>query len=92
MAVTADGTKIISAHSDSTIKVWDIQTGRKIRTLIDCWRVNGIAVTSDGAKIVAACGDETIKVWHIDIKIWNVLAESLFSKFNARNNEVSGVI
>ncbi|MFM6220403.1 MAG: WD40 repeat domain-containing protein, partial [Dolichospermum sp.] len=92
VAVTADGTKIISAHSDSTIKVWDIQTGRKIRTLIDCWRVNGIAVTSDGAKIVAACGDETIKVWHIDIKIWNVLAESLFSKFNARNNEVSGVI
>ncbi|MDJ0526279.1 MAG: WD40 repeat domain-containing protein [Microcystis sp. M53603_WE2] len=92
VAVTADGTKIISADSDSTIKVWDIQTGRKIRTLIDCWSVKGIAVTSDGAKIVAACGDETIKVWHIDIKIWNVLAESLFSKFNARNNELSGVI
>ena len=92
VAITADGTKIISADSDSTIKVWDIQTGRKIRTLIDCWSVKGIAVTSDGAKIVAACGDETIKVWHIDIKIWNVLAESLFSKFNARNNEVSGVI
>ena len=32
VAVTADGRGAVSASSDQTLKVWDLETGREVRT------------------------------------------------------------
>ena len=33
MAVTPDGKRAVSASEDKTLKVWDLETGRALRTL-----------------------------------------------------------
>lgn len=63
-ALSPDGSFIVSASSDRTLKVWDAATGGERATLrghtdgvYDC------AVSRDGKFIVSASGDKTLKVW-----------------------------
>lgn len=63
-AVSADGSTIVSASRDKTLKVWDGWTGAERFTLsghMD-W-VRGCATSADGATIVSASDDKTLKVW-----------------------------
>jgi tricorn protease-like protein len=66
VAVTPDGSKIVSGSKDNTIKIWDLGTGQCLRTLTGhtdiVWSV---ALTPDGTKIVSGSDDKTIKVWDL---------------------------
>ena len=65
MAVTADG-RIVSGSDDNTIKVWDLESGRLLHSLIGhTSRVNAVALTADG-RIVSGSWDTTIKVWDLE--------------------------
>ncbi len=67
VAVTPDGQRAVSASGDKTLKVWDLESGRELRTLhrpLD-W-VTGVAVTPDGQRAVSASDDKTLKVWDLD--------------------------
>jgi WD40 repeat protein len=67
VAVTADGKRAVSASQDWTLKVWDLDTGRTLRTLEGhSDSVNGVAVTPDGRRAVSASSDKTLKVWDLD--------------------------
>ncbi|MEK7396124.1 MAG: hypothetical protein AAB116_04210, partial [Candidatus Poribacteria bacterium] len=67
VAITSDGRKVVSASWDSTLKVWDIETGDEIRTLKGhSSRVLSVAITPDGRKVVSASSDNTLKVWDIE--------------------------
>jgi WD40 repeat protein len=61
-----DGRHAISA-SDKTLQVWDLSSGRKLRTLKGHhdW-VRFVAVTPDGQHAVSASDDRTLKVWDLD--------------------------
>jgi WD40 repeat protein/transcriptional regulator with XRE-family HTH domain len=63
-AVSPDGTWIVSASNDKTLKVWDAQSGTECLTLKghNHW-VRGCAVSPDGTWIVSASDDNTLKVW-----------------------------
>jgi WD40 repeat protein len=63
-AVSPDGTWIVSASVDNTLKVWDAHTGEVLLTLQGhtSW-VYGCAVSPDGTWIVSASLDNTLKVW-----------------------------
>ena len=66
MAVTADGRRAVSASRDNTLKVWDLESGQKLRTLVGhSGSVTGVAVTGDGRRAVSASGDNTLKVWDL---------------------------
>jgi WD40 repeat protein len=73
-----DGKRIVSASNDDTIKVWDAETGREIRTLRGHKHVPqpgmplpvilegdvwAVAFSPDGKRIVSGSNDDTIKVW-----------------------------
>jgi WD40 repeat protein len=53
---------------DKTLKVWDLETGRELRTLEGhSGPVYGVAVSRDGRRVVSASGDNTLKVWDLEI-------------------------
>ena len=56
--MTPDGKRAVSASWDKTLKVWDLETGRALRTLEGhSAEVYGVAVTADGKRAVSASGD-----------------------------------
>ncbi|MEX2263002.1 MAG: hypothetical protein WD696_13685, partial [Bryobacteraceae bacterium] len=47
--------------------VWDLETGRELRTLEGhSHRVTGVAVTPDSKRAVSASEDNTLKVWDLE--------------------------
>lgn len=66
VVTTSDGKQIVSGSTDSTIKIWDIETGKNINTLIGHHSsIRAIAITPDGKNIVSASQDTTLKVWDL---------------------------
>ncbi|MDB9314152.1 hypothetical protein PN462_13655, partial [Spirulina sp. CS-785/01] len=62
VAVTPEG-QVISGSGDNTLKVWDMQTGKELRTLRghSDW-VYAVAVTPEG-QVISGSVDNTLKVW-----------------------------
>ena len=61
-----DATKIVSVSSDQTVKVWDIATKQRIKTIaFNHTNVNSITITSDGKYIITGSWDEIIRVWSV---------------------------
>ena len=61
-----DGRRLASAGQDQTIKVWDLVTGRSVRTLEGHtnW-IFGLAFSPDGKQLASASHDETVRVWNV---------------------------
>ncbi|KOP25883.1 hypothetical protein AMR41_13365, partial [Hapalosiphon sp. MRB220] len=99
VAVTPNGQKVISASRDHTLKVWNLDTGKKgffnfIKNLINrrqlftlnghsSW-VNAVAVTPNEQQVISASSDNTLKVWNLDT------GEEQFT-LNGHSNSVSAV-
>ena len=67
MALSGDGRRAVSASWDQTLKVWDVETGRELRTLQGhTGVVNGVALSGDGRRAVSASADNTLKVWDVE--------------------------
>jgi len=53
---------LISGSLDNTIKMWDIETGKTVRTFFG--HIEGVwAIASDKLRLVSGSHDRTIKVW-----------------------------
>ncbi|MEG5173956.1 WD40 repeat domain-containing protein [Microcoleus sp. B3-D7] len=64
VAIAPDGKQAISASSDQTIKIWDTETGRELRTLTGhTGSVRGVAIAPDGLTAISALDDNTLKIW-----------------------------
>jgi WD40 repeat protein len=67
VALTPDGRRAVSASSDGTLKVWDLESGQEIRTLRGhAGKVNSVALTPDGRRAVSASSDGALKVWDLE--------------------------
>ena len=53
VAITPDGQRAVSASSDKTLKVWNLQTGELLASMTLDGSVWCVAVAGDGATIVA---------------------------------------
>jgi WD40 repeat protein len=61
-----DGKQAISGSNDKTIKLWDIVSGRVIRTFSGhSDRVNSVTFSPDGRQAVSGSDDKTIKLWDV---------------------------
>jgi WD40 repeat protein len=95
VAITPDGTKIVSGSYDKTIKVWDIASGRLLNTLEGHTSyVQSVAVTPDGTKIVSGSGDNTIRVWDLNngSNIFTAKFDSPISAIAISQNKIIMVI
>ena len=66
VAFSPDGRHIVSGSSDSTIRVWDAQTGVQVGNSLQghTYQVNSVAFSPDGRHIVSGSYDKTIRVWN----------------------------
>ncbi|MBW2663182.1 MAG: TIR domain-containing protein [Deltaproteobacteria bacterium] len=79
VAVTPDGKKVVSCSEDKTLKVWDLESGQCIFSLIGHSNtVIGIAITPNGKKVVSGSEDQTLKVWDLESGqcIFNLMGHS----------------
>ena len=64
VAVTPDGTRIVTGSGDTTARVWDANTGKELLKLDGhTSSVTSVAVTPDGTRIVTGSQDATARVW-----------------------------
>ena len=78
LAITPDGTKVVSGSNDRTIKIWNLTTGQELLTFFPCYSSMGlfswlvflfVKVTPDATKVIAGSNTEgTIKIWDLNIE------------------------
>ena len=67
VAVTPDGRSAVSASSDHSLIVWDLETGAARYTLTGHMdTVRHVALTPDGRRAVSASHDKTLIVWDLE--------------------------
>jgi hypothetical protein len=66
LSYSPDGKTIASGSDDTTIKVWDVATGRLLHTLEGHQAaVRSLSYSPDGKTIASGSDDATIKVWDV---------------------------
>ncbi len=65
-AMSADGTRIIAGCHGKTVYVFEVATGKKVKTITGhTAAVWGVAMTADGKQAITGAGDKTIKIWDV---------------------------
>ena len=65
-AFSPNGKYFVTGSSDMTIKIWEADSGREIRTLFGhTGNVSSVTFSPDG-KYIASSGNKTIKLWEVD--------------------------
>ena len=66
VAFSPDGRFLASAGMDKTIKLWEVATGREVRTFLGHTEtINTIAFSPDTHWIASGSDDKTIKIWEV---------------------------
>ncbi|MFP6618289.1 MAG: hypothetical protein VB877_03005, partial [Pirellulaceae bacterium] len=66
VAFSPDGKQIVSGSADSTLIIWDAESGQKVRTLNGHNNtVLSVAFSPDGKQIVSGSLDKTLRLWPI---------------------------
>lgn len=64
VAFSRDGKLLASGGADKAIKLWEVSSGRELRTFIGhTASINSVAFSPDGNRIVSASEDQTVRVW-----------------------------
>lgn len=59
-----DGTRIVSASGDDTVRLWDAATGTLLHTLTGHTRFpTSVTFSPDGRRVLSGAADATIRVW-----------------------------
>ncbi len=66
IALSRDGKLLVSASHDTTIKLWNVRTGKAFCTLSEhAAAVTAIALSVDGQLLVSSSEDQTLRFWHV---------------------------
>jgi WD40 repeat protein len=64
IAISPDGRRLAAGGFDLTIKIWDLNTGTRLRDLGGHGsQVTGLAFAPDGRRLASASSDRTIRIW-----------------------------
>lgn len=62
-SITDDGSKVVTASSDSTARIWDANNGKQLFVLAHKDRVNTAVFNKNGTWVITASNDSTAKTW-----------------------------
>ncbi|ETO09924.1 NB-ARC domain-containing protein, partial [Reticulomyxa filosa] len=61
-----DGFKIVSGSRDKTVRIWDVSSGKQIKSLEGHSNIiHSAGFSPDGSKIVSGSQDKTIRIWDV---------------------------
>ena len=64
VAIAPDGRTALSGARDKTLKLWDLATGKELRTFTGhSDGVTGVAIAPDGRTALSASSDKTLMLW-----------------------------
>ena len=65
VAYSSDGRRLASAGHDQTIKLWDVNTGLAIHTLVTGRTALAVAFQPGGSRLASAGNDQTVTLWDV---------------------------
>ena len=66
VCLSADGHYALSGGLDTTLKLWEVSSGRCLRTFVEhSLRVNSVYLSADGGYALSGGDDKTLKLWEV---------------------------
>ena len=63
IAFSYDSTRLASASSDKTIKIWDTGSGECLQTFKHSDSVRSVALSHDSTRLASASNDKIVRIW-----------------------------
>lgn len=74
IALSPDGKKVASGSSDGAVKLWNIDTGKVIKTWTGHIKeVRSVSWSSDGGRVLSGSHDGTFRVWGVEVGETSIL-------------------
>jgi WD40 repeat protein/serine/threonine protein kinase len=64
VAFSSDGSLLASGGDDSSVILWDVNSRKLLRTIVDKTTVNSVAFSPDGKTVASGGNDNTIRLWN----------------------------
>ncbi|GHN00173.1 hypothetical protein WSM22_16620 [Cytophagales bacterium WSM2-2] len=67
VAVSADSNYVVTGSRDKSAKLWDLNTGREVRSFLGHdFTVSTVDISRDGKYLLTGSNDETVRLWEME--------------------------
>jgi tRNA A-37 threonylcarbamoyl transferase component Bud32 len=66
VALSADGSRAVSAGFDGTLRVWDVRAGKLVSSLKTGRECRACALSADGKRALSGEGEGPVRLWDVD--------------------------